>query len=131
MSVTTSEFSPTEHGFVHLCDFDRGEGLEFYELRNHECVDGVVDFCRLNYYLSQDEDYVTVWQGCLEFVLMEARLGELALGDDNFHDQLFCGYIESVEQAGHILRALRALRMESGPSLMVKGAGGRMECCSL
>jgi len=128
MSDATSKFCPIDHGFVHLRDFNRGEGLEFYEYWNHACVDGKKDFCRLNYYLSQHADYVTIWQGCLEFVLMEARLGELPTGIENFHEQLFCGYIESAEQAGHILRALR---LEGGPSLMVKTEEERVVCRSL
>jgi len=78
----------------------------FYEYRNHAQADGVPDYHRLNLYLSQDGDYVTIWFGLLE----TAVLFEL-FGNDNkppvYDEPLFRGHIESAEQARHILRALR------------------------
>jgi len=102
----SDSFDPLLHGFVLLPAHRPAGDVCFYEYRNHAQADGVPDYHRLNLYLSQDGDYVTIWFGLLE----TAVLFEL-FGNDNkppvYDEPLFRGHIESAEQARHILRALR------------------------
>lgn len=98
-------FEPCRHGFVLLLNHQPPGGPRFYERRNHSKADGTHDYHRLNVYLTQDGDFVTVWFGLLELWI----LAEL-FGDDDppeYDEPLFRGYIESEEQAGLILKALR------------------------
>src|SRR6185503_13799755 len=112
-----SPFDPTASGFVRLRSFEFPGGVAVYEYANDAIVDGNADFLRINAYLSQDGDFVTVWRGLLEPLLAESRLGFVDLPDDcdfhaNYTEGLFRGYIDSEEAARHVLKGLR---LESTP----------------
>jgi len=104
---TSGGFDPGAHGFVRLRDFRTPGDFVVYEYRNHRCVDGHHDFYRLNCYLSQDGEFVTVWTGLLEDVMVEAMFLDHGVPPMNYTESIFRGYIETDEQARHILRALR------------------------
>jgi hypothetical protein len=70
-------------------------------------VDGQHDYRRLNLYLSTDGDFVTIWFGLLESVLVEFLFHDHGLEPVDYDEPLFRGHIESAEQARHILKALR------------------------
>lgn len=102
-----SRFDPTLHGFVRLKSY-QPPGFAVFEYNNHPRVAaGEHDFHRLNIYLSQDGDYVTVWNGLLDDGLVDALFAELNLPPVEYTETLFRGYIDSDEQARIILRALR------------------------
>ena len=64
--TTTKPFDPTEHGFVYLPEHQPASEIRFYEYRNHHRADGFHDYYRSNVYLSQDGEFVTIWDGVLE-----------------------------------------------------------------
>ena len=100
-------FDPVTHGFVQLRDHRPPGGFRVYEYGNHRCVNGGHDFHRLNFYLSQDGAFVTIWSGLLEDVMVEAMFRDRGLAPVDYTETLFRGYIENDEQARHILKALR------------------------
>ena len=102
-----SGFDPTRHGFVRLKSY-QPPGFAVFEYDNHPReTTGEHDFHRLNIYLSQDGDYVTVWNGLLDDGLVHALFDELGLPLVDYTETLFRGYIDSDDQARIILRALR------------------------
>ncbi|MGH7867996.1 MAG: hypothetical protein ACREP9_10310, partial [Candidatus Dormibacteraceae bacterium] len=75
MNQTTQDerlFDPVRHGFVLLQDWQSPGGVRFYEYRNAPLVDGQHDHHRLNLYLSKDREFVTIWFGLLERVLVDS-----------------------------------------------------------
>ena len=85
---------------------------------------------RLNCYLSQDSDFVTVWYGLLDAHITETSLG---FADDptlDFNEQyeetLFRGYISNNETGTIILAAL-CLEQKT-PNILVVPTKGRLEC---
>ena len=70
-------------------------------------MNGQHDCRRLNLYLSQDADFVTIWFGLLEKVLVDSLFHDHGLEPVDYDEPLFRGHIESAEQARHILKALR------------------------
>lgn len=100
-------FDPLLHGFVILPKHRPPGEVRFYEWRNHACVDGTHDYHRLNGYLSQDRDFVTIWFGLLEPIFLDSWFQEAGLELPDYNEELFRGHIESEEQARHILKALR------------------------
>ncbi len=103
----TWPFDPAAHGFVLLPDHQPPGGMRFFEFRNHACVDGTLDYRRLNLYLSQDGAFITIWWGCLESFAIEVLFRDHGLEPADYDEPLFRGYIDSEEQARHILKALR------------------------
>ena len=101
------DFDPLRHGFVLLPKHRPPGEVKFYEWRNHACVDGTHDYHRLNGYLSQDRDFVTIWFGLLEPIFLEGWFDEAGLELPEYNEDLFRGHIESDEQARQILKALR------------------------
>ena len=126
---TSGPFDPALHGFVLLPGHRPTVDVSFYERRNHGCVDGKHDYRRLNLYLSQDGQFVTIWFGLLESILVEALFRDHGLEPVNYDEMLFRGYIESGEQAVHILRAVRSDDMLP-QTLRVDAAHG-IVCASL
>ena len=126
-----SGFDPLSLGFVRLRDFQIPGGVDVYEIRNHQFVDGNSDFLRINIYLSKDGDFVTIWNGLVEPFLAEAQF-ELpdSMKDFSFEDAyrepLFRGYIEKNDTAEIILNALR-LKNCSLPQVL-KGAPHDLRC---
>jgi hypothetical protein len=107
-----SAFDPTKHGFAEL-DHETPWELAFFEYRAHPCVNGETNHCRLNLYMSRDNDYVHIWYGLLEPEITRGHLTRLSVEvpDEfdlaDYNEPLFRGYIESDDQAQHILNALR------------------------
>jgi len=126
-----SPFDPTASGFVKLVSFEFPGGVAVYEYANDAIVDGNPDFLRINAYLSKDGDFVTIWRGLLEPLLAESRLGFVDLPADfdfhrNYREELFRGYIESQEAAGHVIKALR---LDSVPlQALSSKSDGKLRC---
>ena len=85
---------------------------------------------RLNCYLTQDGDFVTVWYG-----LLDAHMTEISLGfaddptldfNEQYEEALFRGYITDNETGAIILKALR-LDYQT-PNILVMPEKGRLEC---
>ena len=128
----TGLFTPTNHGFLKL-DFMFPSGVQVYE---HAC-DGIDqtshDKMRLNTYLSQDGEFVTVWWG-----LIDAHMTQLSLGFDGepdfrfseqYQEDLFRGYIPDDTTGTVILRALRFDRRT--PNILSVTKDGKLECNAL
>lgn len=98
-------FNPTRHGFVLLPNHQPPGGVRHYEYRNHAFADGIHNYHRLNLYLTQDGDFVTIWFGLLESIFLDELFGDMP--PPEYDEPLFRGHIESEEQARHILKALR------------------------
>lgn len=111
--TTTKPFDPTEHGFVYLPEHQPAPEVRFYEYRNHHLADGSHDYYRSNVYLSQDGEFVTIWDGFLESFFVDDRLLSHGLPEDGAKgsvsqcEGLFRGYVESEEAARWILKAMR------------------------
>lgn len=58
----TSIFDPEKHGFLKL-DYLIARGVTLYELVVEGLDQTSYDVMRLNVYLTQDENFVTVWSG--------------------------------------------------------------------
>ncbi|MEL6362231.1 MAG: hypothetical protein AAFR21_14230 [Pseudomonadota bacterium] len=125
-------FSPTHHGFFKL-DFTFPGGVTVYELDLVGIDQGAHDTLRLNCYLSQDGDFVTVWYG-----LLDAHMTEISLGFDHdptfdfteqYEEPLFRGYIEDDKTGAVILKALRL--EQKTPNVLVVPEQGRLECHAL
>ena len=94
-------FEPASHGFVLLQNHRPPGGVRFYEYRNNSRVDGQHDYRRLNLYLSKDGDFVTIWFGLLERVLVDSLFHDHGLEPVDYDEPLFRGHIKSAEQARH------------------------------
>ena len=125
-------FDPAHHGFLKL-DFTFPGGVTIHE-RELEGIDQRQhDTLRLNSYLTQDGDFVTVWYG-----LLDAHMTEMSLGFDHdptfdfteqYDEPLFRGYIGD-DQSGAVI--LKALRLEHRtPSKLLVPKRGQVECHAL
>ncbi len=122
-------FDPTRHGFLKL-DFAFPGGVPVYE-RDLEGIDQpAYDKMRLNCYLAQDGDFVTVWYGLIDAHMTGISLG---FGDDptfdfteQYEETLFRGYIADDEVGGVILQALRL--EEQTPNILIMPEKGQLEC---
>ena len=111
------KFDPLEFGFVKL-GLQNGS-LCFYEYKSGDFCDGTMDRHRINIYLSQDGDFVTVWHGLFDPAFIDQThldlLDRLGLGDfdlsANYNTQLLRAYIEDNKQADTILKSLRFKKM--------------------
>jgi hypothetical protein len=125
-------FSPAEHSFIPL-DFAFPGGVKVFE-HFREGIDHTKhDMMRLNTYLSQDGDFVTVWWGLIDSVMVEMKLG--FFNDDNFRfhqtydEPLFRGYISDNETGDTILNALRF--EQTTPNILSLSKDGKLECNAL
>ena len=130
-----NSFRPTQWNFTKLKDFEYPGGVFVYEYQNHPTVDGTPNFVRINLYLSKDKNYVTIWSGLVEPIFTEAKLKSVEKPSDfdfygSYTEQLFRGYIDSKEAAGHILKALRIgiSRRHSLPQILSGGADNKLRC---
>lgn len=106
-------FDPLDFGFVKL-NLQNGS-LCFYEYRSGDFCDGKMDRHRINVYLTQDGDFVTVWHGLFDPAFIDQKyfdlLEKFGLGDFNFSENyntpLLRAYIENKDQAEVILASLR------------------------
>ena len=122
-------FDPAHHEFLKL-DFTFPGGVAVYELKLEGIDQRQHDTLRLNCYLSQDGDFVTVWHG-----LLDAHMTEMSLGFDHdptfdfteqYDEPLFRGYIGD-DKTGVVI--LKALRLEQKtPNLLIVPEHGRLEC---
>jgi len=132
-------FDPTQFNFVLLQDLHMPGGVSFYENRNHPYVDGKSDFLRLNYYMTTDVNYVTIWRGLLELFGTEAefengRMASVELPDDfdlgSYNEDLFRGHIDSHQAAVHIFKALRIEKSGAHalPQVLTAGPDRKLQC---
>ena len=112
-----NKFSPLDFDFVKL-NLQNGS-LCFYEYRSGDFCDGQMDRNRINIYLTQDGDFVTVWHGLFDPAFIDQEYLEIlekcGIPDFDFFDSyntpLLRAYIENKEQASVILRSLRLEKM--------------------
>jgi hypothetical protein len=132
-------FDPREFNFVLLQDFRIPGDVSVYEFHSHPIVNGKADFLRLNLYLTKDGNYVTIWSGLLETLFTEAefdsgRMASVTLPHEfdftSYNQDLFRGYIDSCEAAGHIFKALRisADCRHLVPQVLSSGPDGKLKC---
>lgn len=122
-------FDPAAHGFVELVDYKPPWGVRYYEFKNHDVVDGRHDFHRLNYYLTQDGEFVTAWMGTLETAILDVLFADSETEAPDYNEPLFRGHIDSQSQGAEILRALR-LHTQS-PQVLQKEEDGQIVCEAL
>lgn len=122
-------FDPEKHGFLKL-DFTFPGSVAVYERELEGINQSAHDQMRLNCYLSQDGDFVTVWDGLIDAYMTGISLG---FGDDpsfdfseQYEETLFCGYIANDEEGAVILSALRL--EQRVPNILVVPEKGRLEC---
>lgn len=122
-------FDPTRHGFLNL-DFKFPGGVAVYELDLPGIDQSKHDTMRLNCYLTQDIEFITVWYG-----LLDAHMTEISLGyaDDptfdfteQYEEPLFRGYIDNDETGTIIFKALRL--EQKTPNILGVPEHGRLEC---
>ena len=131
----TNTFNPLDFGFVKL-NPEYGS-LRFYEYRSGDFCDGIMNRHRINVYLTQDGDFVAVWDGLFDTALVGQAFRDLiekvVLGDVDFfatyHTPLFRGHIETQDEAKIILKALRFDRLR--PSMLRIDEHNRICCDSL
>ncbi|AGI74815.1 hypothetical protein OA238_118p1200 (plasmid) [Octadecabacter arcticus 238] len=131
----TNTFNPLDFGFDKL-DLQHGS-LRFYEYCSGDFCDGKVNPHRINVYLTQDGDFVTVWDGLFDTAFVSQAfhdlIGKVGLGDVDFfttyHTPLFRGHIETQDEAKIILKALRFDRLR--PSIIRIDEDNRICCDSL
>lgn len=106
-------FNPLDFGFVKL-GLQHGS-LSFYEYRSGDFCDGTLKPHRLNLYLTQDGEFVTVWHGLFDAAFVDQAFHDLLkqVGHRDFdfagtyNVALFRGYIETQDEATLILKAVR------------------------
>lgn len=113
---TKALFDPINHGFFVLEGHQPPWKVRYSEFQNRPCVNGTHDYHRLNLYLTQDGEFVTVWFGSLDPMAIETLFLNNGVESVDYDEPFFRGYIESREQAEHILQALRP--MAGGPQLL-------------
>lgn len=100
-------FEPVAQGFVRLEGYQPPGEVTYYEFNNHERVDGKPDFYRLNYYLSCDGEFVNVWWGLLDPVLLSSFFEGVPVEPLEYEERLFRGWLHSKHQGEEVLGALR------------------------
>ena len=124
-------FDPEHAGFVRI-DYAMG-GIDFYEYRDHDIVDGRTDVMRLNIYMSRDHAFTCIWNGLLEPTFTQGIFALPPPGNEIdfnhiYFERLFRGYIETDEEAVVILRALRIdVAVRSLPQVL-RGAPHDLRC---
>lgn len=127
-------FNPTNFNFTLIKDFKFPGNISVYEYKNHITVDGKPNVLRLNLYLSKDGDFVTIWHGLLDPVLVNITSDNHILQDldlfEQYQETLFRGYIESNENAHHILDALKinTLNAHFMPQILQKDINQNISC---
>ena len=107
------KFDPLDFDFVKL-DLQNGS-LRFYEYRSGDFCDGKVDRHRINVYLTQDGDFVTIWHGLFDPALIDQAFHDLLAKSgldgyefaSNYTEHLLRAFIETKDQAEIILKSLR------------------------
>ena len=118
----TSTFNPLDFGFDKL-DLQHGS-LRFYEYRSGDFCDGKLNRHRINLYLTQDGDFVTIWHGLFDAAFVDQAFHDLMkqIGQDDFdfagsyNTGLFRGDITTEDEAKTILKAIRYDRFS--PSIL-------------
>ena len=111
MTQKQERFKPEDFGFFLHTESIYPPQVQFYEL-DHPSIDKSVtkDWKRLNYFLSRDNDYVTIWYGPLDIILASLAYEEeygFELTAEQHIDDRFKGYIRTNAEAKVILEALR------------------------
>jgi len=111
MEKKKDQFSPEKFGFFLHTERLYPPEVQFYEL-DHPSINKSItkDWKRLNYFLSRDNDYVTIWYGPLDINLASAAYEEeygFELTSEQHIDDRFKGYIRTNAEAEVILKALQ------------------------
>jgi len=126
MSKKTSSFDPRDFGF--RCFKLRNETLHFFE-RDIGFDNADPDMNRLNTYLSQDGEFVTIWWGLFDPFITEAefkgKAPEILNFQDQYNNDLFRGFIQNNEQAEVILKAIRYDKLKP-QHIFIDGKNGLM-----
>lgn len=108
--MTHQAFQPEDFGFKKLSLSNKS--LHFFERDTGQFPIGKVNPRRLNIYLSQDGEYVTIWEGLFDPILLDAEI--LGTVPEELHDifssyntQIYRGYISDAQTAQTILSSLR------------------------
>ncbi len=125
---TAELFCPEACGFVLLPKVNP-QGIRHYELNNHAEVNGVHDFARLNVYLTWDDDFVNIWYGPVDCVMMRVLFEKQGMTYQSQDEKLFRGYISSKDQADVILSSLRYDKMQ--PCHYILDESGGLVCATL
>lgn len=127
----TQAFNPLDFAFCML-DAQHGS-LRFYEYRAGPFCDGRIDRHRITLYLTQDGEFVTLWYGLFDPLLVDQTLRDaVAVLDDDFdfadayNTSLFRGCITSEDEARIILNVLRLEKF--APSILRLDEHERL-CC--
>lgn len=130
--MSATAFDPTNHGFLKL-NFVFPGGVAVFELKVESIDQAEHDTLRLNCYLSQDGEFVTIWHGLLDAPMTEISLGFDADPTFNFVEQydepLFRGYIGDDETGTVILKSLRL--EQKTPNILLVPERGPLECHAL
>jgi|GEM_PF-1253862 len=122
-------FNPLNHNFTLLPGHNPAPDVKFFELKNHPDVTGETDYHRMNIYLSQDGEFVTIWHGLLESAFLLHLFQDIACDPPDYDEPLFRGYIKTAEEASAIRKSLRLGSFE--PSKIEKAEGGKITCSSM
>ena len=115
-------FNPLDFNFRKLVA--QHGSLRFYEYRSGVFCDGQIDAHRINLYLTQDGDFVTIWHGLFDAAFVDQAFHDLMkqIGQDDFdfagsyNTALFRGDITTEDEAKIILKAIRYDRFS--PSIL-------------
>ena len=109
--MENESFKPEDFGFFLHKEKLYPPEVKFYEL-DHPSINKSVqkDWKRLNYHMSRDDDYITIWYGPLDIILASLAYKKeygFELTMEQHMDYRFKGYIRTNAEADVILKALR------------------------
>ena len=104
-------FNPEDFGFFLRTESLYPPEVAYYEY-DHPSIDKNIkkDWKRLNYFMSKDSDYVTLWYGPIDIILASSLYEEefgFELSMEQHHEYHFRGYIQTNQEAEVILKALK------------------------
>lgn len=129
--MMSNRFDPLKFGFNRVNM--NPPGYTVYEKDLGDLTKENPDFLRLNIFLSQDGDFVTVWAGLFDAAFAEGRLefenSHLINFHEQYHETRFRGYIKDNKTATIILKTL--MLDNYYPSKLELDEEGRLCCNSL
>jgi hypothetical protein len=88
---TKALFDPINHGFFVLEGHQPPWKVRYSEFQNRPCVNGTHDYHRLNLYLTQDGEFVTVWFGSLDPMAIETLFLNNGVESVDYDEPFFRG----------------------------------------
>lgn len=127
--MMSNAFDPLEFGFKRV-DMNP-PGYTVYEKDLGDLTKENPDFLRLNIFLSQDGDFVTVLAGLFDAAFADGRLefenSHLISFHEQYHETRFRGYIRDNKTAARVLETLKLDNYY--PSKLEIDGEGRL-CCN-